>query len=211
MHEPIRRAAAAIADQALAIDPVATPVGVLDAVIVAQPCIRGGTPPFGRDPFWPFDAGDVVNRLAPHEAPRHALGSGIDDCDRFRTVEQALRTGWRRRQFDWRDFLLGGPPSTRLLRQMAFVGLWAAHRAGTELHRQSVDQPRNLALAIGFIDQALLRRAQVLAPFCGERESIETELRVERRGLVAEQALEVLWIAARDRGGDTCGDTAPLH
>src|SRR5216117_2804044 len=82
-------AAAAVAGQALAINPVAAASGVLDLVIIAQPRGRRLPPPLGRDPFRPFGAGDVMDSASPDEAPGHTLGSGVDDSNRFRTVEQA--------------------------------------------------------------------------------------------------------------------------
>ena len=71
-------AAAAVADQAEAVDPVAAALAVLDPVIVAQP--RGAllAPPFGGDPLGPFDA-------RRPRARRRASGSGADS-----------RRGWRR-------------------------------------------------------------------------------------------------------------------
>src|SRR5436309_3392345 len=90
MDEPIGRSAAAVSDQPLAIDPVAAPLGVLDAVIIAQPRRRSLPPPFGRDPLRPLDAGDVMHRAPPHEPPRHAFGRRVDDMDRLGPVEQFL-------------------------------------------------------------------------------------------------------------------------
>ena len=83
-------AAAAVADQAFAVDPVAPPGHVLDPVIIAQPRRRRLAPPFGRDPLGPLDARNVMHRAPPHEPPRHAFGRRINDVDRFGPVEQAL-------------------------------------------------------------------------------------------------------------------------
>src|SRR5438309_11935047 len=60
VDEPIGQPAAPVADQSLAIDPVAAAVRVLDSIIIAQPRRRGLAPPFGRDPLRPFDAGNVM-------------------------------------------------------------------------------------------------------------------------------------------------------
>src|SRR5436309_15060261 len=53
VEEPIGSAAAAVAGEALAIDPVAPAGRILDFVIVAQPGGRRLSPPFGRDPLRP--------------------------------------------------------------------------------------------------------------------------------------------------------------
>src|SRR3954454_24880987 len=91
MDEPIGSAAAAVADQALAINPVAPASSILDAIIIAQPRRRGLAPPFGRDPLGPFGAGDVMHRAPPYEPTRHAFGRRVNHVDRLGPVEQALR------------------------------------------------------------------------------------------------------------------------
>ena len=61
----------------------------------------------------------------------------------------------------------------------------------------------------GFIHQAVLRRAQWLAPAGGQCEAVEAELGIEGRRLVAEQAHQVLGVAGRNGGGDAgAGDAA---
>ena len=87
---PVGSAAAAVADEAFAIDPVTAAGLVLDPVIIAQVARRGLAPPFGRDPLRAFGAGDVMHRAPPHESPRHAFGRRIDDVDRLGTVEKAM-------------------------------------------------------------------------------------------------------------------------
>jgi hypothetical protein len=52
------------------------------------------------------------------------------------------------------------------------------------------------------LDQAVLCSAQFLGPFSGQRKGVEAKLRIERRGLVGEQPLEMLWLAAGNRGRD---------
>ena len=135
-------------------------------------------PPFGRDPLRPFDARDVMHRAPPHEPPRHAFGRGINDVDRLGPVEQALGAssslrgeGNRRRWWRGRPPPLHPPPRragdvqpppTRSpVRANGFrTRLRPPHALRAQLHRQPVDQPRELALARGLLDQALLRRAQ---------------------------------------------------
>src|SRR5437763_8227312 len=102
MDEPGRQAPAAVADQALAVDPVAAAGSVFDAVIIAQPRRRWLPPPFGRDPLRTFGARDVVHRTAPDEPPRHALGGGVNHVDRFGSIEQALRPFFPPLDFDGR-------------------------------------------------------------------------------------------------------------
>src|SRR5438270_2018342 len=155
MDEPGRSAAAAVAGEALAVDPVAATLDILDSIIIAQPGGRGLAPPFGRDPLGPLGAGDVVHRASPHEPPRHAFRSRIDDVDRLGPVEQAL---WARKPLSpwpergWGEGavrfspplpsaasrLLPSPasgggtsyrryPPARPLRQMALLLLWPPH------------------------------------------------------------------------------------
>ena len=153
---------------------------ILDAVIIAQPRRRGLPPPFGRDPFGPFGAGDVMHGAPPHEAARHAFGRRVNDVDRFGPVEQALgrflslrggseaaslvprsiasRFRLLSKEDDSRD------PPARPFGQMAFFSLRPPHRARSKLDRQPVDQPRDVALARWLLDQAVLRRAERLAP-----------------------------------------------
>ena len=71
---------------------------------------------------------------------------------------------------------------------MALVCLRPAHRCRSELHRQPVDQSRQLACPAGLLDQAVLRGVQFLCPLRLEGESVEAELRIERGRLVGEQA-----------------------
>ena len=61
VQEPQGRAAAAVADHAFAIDPVAPAGFVLDPVIIAKPRGRPLAPPFRRDPLRPLDPRDVVD------------------------------------------------------------------------------------------------------------------------------------------------------
>ena len=92
---------------------------------------------------------------------------------------------------------------------MALVRLRPPHGARAQLDRQPVDQPRDLALARGLFDQALLRGAQIFGPVRLKREGIEAELRIEHRRFIREQALQVLGIAAGDRRCDArLGDAA---
>ena len=92
---------------------------------------------------------------------------------------------------------------------MALVRLRPAHALGPELDRQPIDQPRQLAFARRLLDQAVLRRAEFFRPLRRQREGIEAELGVERRRLVGKQPLEMLRLAAGDRGRDRSdGDAA---
>src|SRR6476660_1809050 len=86
VNEPDGHTAASITDEAVAVDPVAAALRILDPVIIAQPARRGLAPPFRRDAFRAFDAGNVMHRASPDEPPRHAFGCRIDDVDRFRPV-----------------------------------------------------------------------------------------------------------------------------
>ena len=81
---------------------------------------------------------------------------------------------------------------------MALLGLRPPHALGPSLtvsrstSRATSRSPRRL------LDQALLRRAEILGPIGGQREGVEAELRIERRSLVGEQPLQMLRLAARD-------------
>src|SRR3954465_3211206 len=123
MDEPAGGAAAAVADQALAVNPVAAAGAVFDAIIIAQPRRGRLAPPFGRDPLRPLGPRDVMHGAAPYEPPRHALGCRINDGDRFGPVEQALRAT-RRWQCNWFDLSESRNPPARVLGQMALVRLW---------------------------------------------------------------------------------------
>jgi len=92
---------------------------------------------------------------------------------------------------------------------MAFVPLRAPNRVRPQLHRQPVDQPRQLPFARRLLDQAFLSCAEILGPIRLQRKGIESEFRIQGRGLVREQALEMLRLAAGDRGRNrTDGDAA---
>jgi hypothetical protein len=93
---------------------------------------------------------------------------------------------------------------------VAFLLPRPAHALWTQLYRQPVNQPRQLALAARLLDQAFLRRAKILGPVRLQRKSIKAELRIERGGLVGEQAPQVLRIAARNRGRDACDRDAAV-
>ena len=162
MNEPVGCPAAPVAGQPFAEDPVAAALAVLDAIIIAQPRRGGLAPPFGRDPFGPFDSRDVVHRAPPHEAPRHALGRGVDDVDRLGPVEQVVGSRPRRHceagaRSNAEGFAPLGllrrcrllamtrqrrNPTARALRKMALLRLRPPHRSRPKLHRQPVDQPR---------------------------------------------------------------------
>ena len=89
MDEPIGQPAPAVGDRALAVDPVSASDRILDAVIIAEPSRRRLPPPFGSDTLGSLGARDIVDCATPDEAPRHAFGSGVNDVDCFRTIEQA--------------------------------------------------------------------------------------------------------------------------
>src|SRR5256885_16601856 len=61
MDEPGRSAAAAVAGEALAADPVAAAPAPLDPIIIAQPAGRRLAPPSRRDPPGPPGSGDVFD------------------------------------------------------------------------------------------------------------------------------------------------------
>ena len=74
------------------------------------------------------------------------------------------------------------------------------HLVGAQFHRQPVDQFGHLAFAARFLDQAVLRRTQRLAPARLEQKGVEPEPGVEFVGLVDQQAPQMLGLAARQRG-----------
>src|SRR6476620_6036748 len=93
---------------------------------------------------------------------------------------------------------------------MALLRLGATHAPRAELDRQPVDQPRQLTLSGGLLDQAFLCGAQLLGPVCGERESVEAELGVQLPCLVGEKPLQMLRLAAGDRGRDRSDSDAAV-
>src|SRR5258708_28652508 len=93
-------------------------------------------------------------------------------------------------------------PPARPLRQMAFLSLRPPHCAGPELHSQPIDQSRQLTLAAWFLNQAILRGAQIFGPVGLKRERVEAEFGIERGGVVRHQALELSGLAAANRGCD---------
>ena len=74
------------------------------------------------------------------------------------------------------------------------------HLVGAQFHAQPIHQLRHLALAARFVDQAVLRRAQRLAPARLEQKGVEPEPGVEFVGLVDQQAPQMLGLAALQRG-----------
>src|SRR6185503_2003722 len=201
VDEPVGRSAAPVASEAFAVDPVATALSVLDAVIIAQPRARRLPPPFGRDPLGAFRADDVMDRAAPDEASRHPFGRRINDVDRLGPVEEFLRSPplhLQGRGTMQRRLHGGGVPPSRFarhlpsksrggdythpparpFRQVALLRLRLAYRPRSELHRQPVDQSRDVSLARWLLDQAILRGAQIFGPVRLQRERIEAELRV---------------------------------
>ena len=91
---------------------------------------------------------------------------------------------------------------------LARSGTWLSPRrgrrtaVGPKLDAQPVDQPRHFALARRLLDQAVLRRASGSAQLGVQREGVEAEAGVERRRLVGQQPLQMLRLAAGDRGRD---------
>ena len=140
----------------------------------------------------------------PHEPPRHAFGGRINHRDRLRPVEQALgafavASSARRMPPTWLERF---SPPARPLGQMALPRPRPPHPLRPELDAQPVDQPRDVARPRRLLDQALLRRAQGSVQLGLEREGVEAEAGIERRRLVGKQAVKMLRLAARDRGGD---------
>jgi len=84
------------------------------------------------------------------------------------------------------------------------------HPIRPKLDAQPVDQASDVACPARLFDQAFLCRTQSFGPLRLERESIETELRIERGCLVGEQAVEMLRFAARNRCGDTSDSGAAV-
>src|SRR5207302_11196294 len=142
MDEPGRQPPAAVADQALAVDPVAAAISVLDAIIIAQPRRRWLPPPFGRDPLRTFGARDVVDRTAPDEPPRHPFGGGVKDVDRFGPIEQALRPFFPPLDFEGRGTSEagGGAPPSRFARHLP------CKCRGGDCRNPSARPPRQMAL-----------------------------------------------------------------
>ena len=93
-------------------------------------------------------------------------------------------------------------PSVRPLGQMTFERLRLPHCPLPKLHRQPIDEPRQLLLAGLILDETFLRRAQVFGPIRFKDESVETELRIERGSLLAQKSLQVLGFATGNRGCD---------
>src|SRR5206468_10607494 len=114
-----------------------------------------------------------------------AFGRGVDDVDCVWAVEEALgsplpcKGGGR----GWGN---GRTPPARPLRQVALLRLRAPHAPRAELHRQPVNEPRQFPLARRFLDQAFLSGTQLFRPLCRQREGVEAEVWIERRGLVGE-------------------------
>ena len=72
-------------------------------------------------------AGDVMHQPPPHEAPRQAFRRRIDDRNRFRPVEQMLRSRRRRQRRDSNRTDRDRTPPTRPLGQMACDRLRPPH------------------------------------------------------------------------------------